>query len=125
LPDASPPTPPPEKNNGSGRVELRIPLPYDVLDDPRIPPNVRESREAELAEYPDALRRQAIEMIIRKEMRLVGIKSSLINQYFALVPLDGMLWWINQAYVQATRNPGGFIATMLKRTGGAIPASAA
>ena len=66
--------------------------------------------------------RQAIETIVRTELRLAGIKSSLINRYFVEVPLDGILWWINQAYAKASRNTGGFIATTLKRTGGAIPA---
>ena len=71
------------------------------------------------------MRRQAIETIVRTELRLAGLKSSLINRYFAQVPLDGMLWWINQAYAKASRNMGGFIATTLKRTGGAIPVEAA
>ena len=70
------------------------------------------------------MRRQAIETIVRTELRLFGLKSSAIHRFFQTVPLDGMVWWINQAHAKASRNKGGFIATVLERTGGAIPASA-
>jgi hypothetical protein len=118
-----PPSTPPDNCNGSERGELRLPELSEVLEDPRIPEAVRTRRKHVLEEqFPPEMRRQAIETIIRTELRLAGIKSSLINRYFAEVPLDGMLWWISQAYAKASRNPGGFIATTLKRTGGAIPA---
>ena len=119
-----PPTTPPGKGNGSRREERRVPPLSDVLEDPRIPPDVRSRRQATLEQFPEAMRRQAIETIVRTELRLFGLKSSAIHRFFQTVPLDGMVWWINQAHAKASRNKGGFIATVLERTGGAIPASA-
>ena len=120
-----PPTNPPGKSNGSGREERRTPAIADVLEDPRIPRDVRTRREATLSHFPDAMRRQAIETIVRTELRLFGIKSSAIHRFFQTVPLDGMVWWINQAWSKAKRNKGGFVVTVFDRTGGAIPKDAA
>jgi hypothetical protein len=90
-----------------------------LIEDPRVPEKTRILRKQILDAHPEQLHRQVVETIARLEMRTAGIKSSIINDLFGRVPLDGMLWWINEAHKRCAGKRGGYIVAMLNRTGGA------
>lgn len=113
-------SPPADPSNGAGN---EVSIPDDLLEriafSPSIPATVKKIREP----YRSGIGsfRQRLETMIRLELRAAGIRTKIINEWFSVIPIDGMLFWLTRSYTAATKNQAGYIASMIERTRGEYP----
>jgi len=112
--------------NGNGAEKGRASGPSDsvlleLASVEQIPETAIALRKPYISDQTPGTVRQRIETMIRHELRAVlHVPTRNINRWFCEVPADGILYWINQAYMNG-RRPAAWLVSVIARTRGEYP----
>lgn len=116
----------PSNDSGNGAEKGRAALPPEsvllqLASVEQIPEKALLLRKPYLSDGTPGTARQRIETLIRHELRSVlHIRTSVINRWFCEIPTDGILHWMNEAYVNG-RRPAAWLVSVIDRTRGEYP----
>lgn len=116
----------PSNDSGNGAEKGRAAQPsesvlLELASVEQIPEKALLLRKPYLSDDTPGTARQRIETLIRHELRSVlHIRTSVINRWFCEVPADGILHWMNEAYVNG-RRPAAWLVSVIDRTRGEYP----